>query len=100
MMSILPFTIGLGLLNTYASADLERVSKVLAQLRQGEGYHSALTKKVHEGVLERDTVSTGEIYLAKGKMRLEFTKPEKLLMVFDGDHAWQEQEFDGQAVVT
>ena len=77
-----------------ANAESKPLEKVLTQLRTAEGFHSELSKKVHEGVMERDSESSGVIYFSKGKMRLEIKKPEKLLIVYDGEFAWQEQEFD------
>ena len=70
------------------------VDKVLEHLRSGKGFHSKLVKKVHSGQLGKDSESDGEIFFSKGKMRMEFEKPEKTLLVFDGELAWQEQEFD------
>jgi outer membrane lipoprotein-sorting protein len=63
---------------------LPKVDQVFRHLRTGKGFHARITKKVHAGQLDKDTESKGEIDFAKGKMRLEITKPEKLLLVFDG----------------
>src|SRR5690348_5725864 len=70
------------------------VESVFSHLRSGDGFHSKLEKKVKNGQLGNTSESSGEIYFAKGKMRMEFSKPEKSLLVFDGEQAWQEQEFD------
>ena len=73
---------------------LSEVEKVLTHLRTGDGFHSKLQKSVHNGQLGNNSESTGEIYFSKGKMRIEFNKPEKTLLIFDGQQAWQEQEYD------
>lgn len=75
-------------------AGLSKVQAALDHIRSGQGFESPVTKTVSEALLDKKTKSTGQIYFSKGKMRLEFTEPEKLLLVFDGRYVWQESEFD------
>lgn len=86
------------------ATSLSAVENVISRLQTGDGFHSKLVKKVHSGQLGSNSESKGEIYFSKGKMRMEFTQPEKTLLVFDGELAWQEQEFDDgdskKAIVT
>jgi len=73
---------------------LQKVDQVFKRLRTGKGFHARLIKKTHVSQLDKDSESQGEIDFSKGKMRLELTKPEKLLLVFNGKVAWQEEEYD------
>jgi chaperone LolA len=77
-----------------ATTDSQKIEKVLTHLRQGEGFHSKVEKAVHSGTLGSTEKSSGEIYFAQGKMRLELTTPDRILLVYDGSMAWQESEFD------
>jgi chaperone LolA len=73
---------------------LQKVDQVFKNLRSGPGFHARITKTTHLAQLDKDTESKGEMDFAHGKMRLDITKPEKLLLVFDGKVAWQEEEYD------
>jgi outer membrane lipoprotein-sorting protein len=73
---------------------LKKVDQVFNRLRAGPGFHARLIKETHVSQLDKETESKGEIDFSKGKMRLDITKPEKLLLVFDGKTAWQEEEYD------
>jgi outer membrane lipoprotein-sorting protein len=73
---------------------LQKVDQVFKNLRTGSGFHARITKKTHLAQLDKETESKGELDFAKGKMRLDITKPEKLLLIFDGKVAWQEEEYD------
>jgi chaperone LolA len=86
------------LATTALAATLQDLEKSLQHLRAGSGFHSPLTKIIHNN-LDKEIEFKGEIFFAKGKMRLEMTKPQKTLLVYDGQNAWQEQtdEFDGQS---
>lgn len=72
----------------------QKIDDIMNHLRTGKGFYSKVEKKVHSGQLGGTSDSKGEIYLAKGKMRLELSSPDKTLLVFDGTTAWQEAEFD------
>lgn len=73
---------------------LKKLDQVFKRLRTGDGFHAQVTKKVHVESLDKDNESDGEIDFAKGRMRLNLTKPDKLLLVYDGKVAWQEEEYD------
>ncbi len=92
--AVLLSILSLGLSAHAGNSKLQQLQKVLEHLRTGPGFHSKLLKKVHEGVQDKDSESSGEVYFSKGKMRMELEKPERILMVYDGEFAWQEQEFD------
>jgi outer membrane lipoprotein-sorting protein len=51
--------------------------------------------------LLKEKVSEGTLKIKKDKLRLEITKPEKSLMVVDGQYIWVEQstEFGGKRIV-
>jgi chaperone LolA len=90
--------------SAFAGPAENAVDDVLNHLRLAEGFYSHVVKTVHSGQLDSTNESKGEIYFAKGKMRLELTTPEKTLLVYDGKMAWQESEFDDgtdkRAIVT
>jgi len=75
-------------------AGLKKLDQVFKHLRNGEGFHARVIKKVHVDSLDKDNESKGEIDFAKGRMRLDLTEPEKLLLVYDGKVAWQEEVYD------
>lgn len=77
-----------------AKPSAESVAKVFAELRKADGVRADIKKVVEQKVLERTVESSGLFYFSKGKMRLEISKPEPSLLVFDGSHVWLESTFD------
>lgn len=96
MLKSLFVLVGLSLSPVWAAnvTGLKKLDQVFKRLRTGDGFHAHVTKKVHVESLDKDNESKGEIDFAKGRMRLDLTNPEKLLLVYDGKVAWQEEEYD------
>lgn len=97
MLKLIFVLLGLSLVParaTNAPVSLKKLDQVFKHLRTGDGFHARVIKKVHVESLDKDTESKGEIDFSKGRMRLDLTEPEKLLLVYDGKVAWQEEEYD------
>jgi len=60
-------------------------------------------KEIKLSVIGRTKIHKGHIYLARGKVRIEFEKPNKSLVVLDGKHTWvvtyPPEEFGGPVQV-
>ena len=58
----------------------------------------AVTAKVQKTVVQEmtgvDNKSSGSFYYSKGKVRMDFTEPEKTTLVYDGKYVWLESPLD------
>lgn len=72
-----------------AAPDLTQALKRL----QSVGFSSSYTRKLKD-LMDRQVEAQGELFFTNGKLRIEQTKPDKTLLVYDGQTAWQEQEYD------
>lgn len=62
----------------------------------------AVTAKVQKTVVQEmtgvDNKSSGSFYYSKGKVRMDFTEPEKTTLVYDGKYVWLESPLDEKKV--
>ena len=67
------------------------VEKTLASYRESRNFKAQVKKTITQEILGGDpSVSEGEFYFSKGRLRLEISKPEPTILVFDGKHIWFE----------
>lgn len=70
---------------------LPLLSKVSQKYRTTKGAQMKLEKKVVLSVLGQDRVSSGELKVSNGKLRLEMLSPNRSLLVFDKENLWFEE---------
>ena len=104
-LSLLIFVFGFTLAEAttkvaHRASDLE---KTLDRYRHARSVTSGLVKVVNLSLLDQKQTSYGKLYFSKNRLRIEFTKPESLLLVMDGQNIWTERklskELGGQVQV-
>jgi len=70
------------------------VDGVLGKYRQASAIQAKVTKTVVQEAMGMENTSTGRFYFSKGKLRLDFTEPEKTSLVYDGKFVWLESRLD------
>lgn len=83
------------------SRDLEKAARKYSKAR---AVKMKVKKTVVQVLLGRKTDYSGKLFLTKGKLRLEFERPTKSLVVVDGKYAWvvqyPDEDFGGPMQVT
>jgi outer membrane lipoprotein carrier protein len=75
------------------------VAKIQKYYDQTKDLHAKFEQTLESGAGGRAKKASGEVWLKKpGKMRWDYTKPEKKLMVADGTTLWVYEAEDGQAL--
>lgn len=74
------------------------VDGVLASYRKAPAVKAKVKKTVVQETMGTENVSTGEFFFSKGKLRLDFTEPEKTSLVYDGKYVWLESRLDDQNI--
>ncbi len=73
---------------------------VLSRYRQAKAVQSKVKKIVVQELVGSSSESKGNFYFSKGKLRLDFTEPEKTLLVYDGKYVWLESRMEEMVSVT
>ncbi len=77
---------------------VKEVEAVLAQYRKAPAIKAKVKKTVTQETMGTETKSDGEFFFSKGKLRLEFSEPEKTTLVYDGKFVWFETRLDDENV--
>lgn len=77
---------------------LKEVEAVLASYRKASAIKAKVKKTVIQETMGTEVKSEGEFFFSKGKLRLDFTEPEKTTLVYDGKYVWFESRLDDQNV--
>lgn len=70
------------------------VDGVLSKYRKAPAIQAKVKKTVVQETMGMENTSTGDFYFSKGKLRLDFTFPEKTTLVYDGKFVWLESRLD------
>jgi outer membrane lipoprotein-sorting protein len=81
-----------------AALGAKDVDTVLAKYRKAQAIQAKVRKTVVQETMGMETTSTGDFYFSKGKLRLDFTEPEKTSLVYDGKFVWLESRLDDQNI--
>lgn len=73
---------------------LKEVEAVLASYRKAPAIKAKVKKTVIQETMGTEVKSEGEFFFSKGKLRLDFTEPEKTTLVYDGKYVWFESRLD------
>ncbi len=99
------FAIVLGLLLTFQGLCFGKVKEafrvvdsVLAKYREAPAVTAKVKKTVSSEWMGSQDPSQGDFYFSKGKLRLDFTQPEKSTLVYDGKYVWLESRLDEKTV--
>ena len=71
----------------------ETLQSILDRYRRSKTLTSRLVKVMELSLLETKETSYGRLYFSKDKLRIEFTHPEKSLLVINGPNIWIERRF-------
>ena len=74
------------------------VESVLAAYRKAPAIQAKVKKTVVQETMGTENTSTGEFFFSKGKLRLDFTEPDKTSLVYDGKFVWLESRLDDQNI--
>ena len=74
------------------------VDTVLAAYRKAPAVQAKVQKTVVQETMGTENTSTGDFYFSKGKLRLDFTEPEKTSVVYDGKYVWLESRLDDKNI--
>lgn len=74
------------------------VEAILSKYRKASAISSKVKKTVVQEFTGINSESTGNFYYSKGKLRLDFTEPEKTTLVYDGKYVWLESRLDDKKV--
>ncbi len=74
------------------------VDTVLSKYRQAPAIQAKVKKTVVQETMGIENTSTGDFYFSKGKLRLDFTEPEKTTLVYDGKFVWLESRLDDKNI--
>ncbi len=76
----------------------KEVDAVLSKYRKAPAISAKVKKTVVQEMTGVDNKSSGNFYYSKGKLRLDFTEPEKTTLVYDGKYVWLESRLDEKKV--
>lgn len=71
-----------------------KVLKIVERYQQAPAVHAMVTKKVDFAFTGKHKEYKGQVYFKKGQLRLQFSKPEKTLMVLNHHVLWIENHLD------
>ena len=71
-----------------------QVEAVLGRYRSSRGVRAKVKKTVTQDLMGSLSVSEGQFYFAKGKLRLEIETPEPSILIYDGTSIWLESRLD------
>jgi outer membrane lipoprotein carrier protein len=74
-----------------AYANVSPLESTLQKYKDSTLVQMQVTKIVKSEVMQKENKFEGKIYFSSGKLRWENSKPEKSLIVFDGDTMWNVQ---------
>ena len=80
------------------STPTSQVEDVLTRYRAAKSVKARVKKTVTQELMGSTHVSEGLFYFAKGKLRLDLTKPEPSILVYDGKNIWLESHLDAQTI--
>ena len=81
-------------LNRRREKGMERLKEILGNYRKSSGILMELKKEVYISLMEETKSYDGQLLLSKGRLKLEIVKPEKSLLIVDGNTIWLESQFD------
>lgn len=81
-----------------AALSAKDVDGVLSKYRQAPAIQAKVKKTVVQETMGTENSSTGDFYFSKGKLRLDFTSPEKTSLVYDGKYVWLESRLDDKNI--
>lgn len=93
----LALILGLANLAFAASKKLDaqkEIDQVMTKYRKASAIKAAVTKTVVQEAMGIESKSEGEFFFSKGKLRLDFSEPEKTTLVYDGKFVWFEARLD------
>ena len=74
-----------------AKANVSPLDSTLQKYKDSTLVEMKVTKVVKSEVMQKEIKFEGKIYFSSGKLRWENSKPEKSLIVFDGETMWNVQ---------
>jgi outer membrane lipoprotein-sorting protein len=80
------------------SDPFREVETVMAKYRAAPAIKAKVKKTVVQEVMGMESVSEGEFFFSKGKLRLEISKPDVSLLVYDGKTVWVESRMDENTI--
>jgi len=81
-----------------ATLSVKDVDGVLAKYRRAPAIQAKVKKTVVQETMGMENTSTGDFYFSKGKLRLDFTEPERTSLVYDGRFVWLESRLDDKNI--
>ena len=85
-------------LSAHAKDSAKEIESVMAKYRKAPAVKAKVKKTVVQETMGMETKSEGTFYFSKGKLRLEFSEPEKTTLVYDGKFVWLETQLDEKTV--
>jgi outer membrane lipoprotein-sorting protein len=95
LLTLVTSALGLSALAAPAPGNVEAV---MAAYRAAPAIEAHVKKVVHQEVMGTKSESEGQFYFSKGKLRLDFTKPERSTLVYDGRTIWLESRLDDKHI--
>ena len=86
------------LASCFAAGSTAEVESVMAEYRAVPAVEARVTKVVHQEVMGTKSESEGRFYFSKGKLRLDFVRPERSTLVYDGRTVWLESRLDDKHI--
>jgi len=74
------------------------VDQVLSAYRKAKSIRAKVKKTVKQEFSGINNESEGMFYFSKGKLRMDFDKPEKSSLVYDGKWIWVESQLDPDTI--
>ena len=97
--SCLSLVVAVAGLNLYAKPlSAAEVDAAMAAYRKAPAVEARVKKTIHQEVMNTKNESEGRFYFSKGKLRLDFDRPERSTLVYDGRTVWLESRLDDKHV--
>ncbi len=77
---------------------MSEVDRVLAGYRKARAITADVMKTVSQETMDLQKKSEGKFFFSKGKLRLDFTQPDKTSLIYDGKTVWLETQLDEKTV--
>lgn len=82
----------------HGAPELADVNEILARYRKAKSVQADVRKLVVQELMGTKNESEGKFYYARGKLRMDLSKPEKSTLVYDGKSVWLESRIDDKHV--
>ena len=82
----------------FAAGPTAEIDTVMAAYRAAPAVEALVKKIIHQEVMGTKNESDGRFYFSKGKLRLDFVRPERSTLVYDGRAVWLESRLDDKHI--